>query len=289
MSLQKVAANRENALRSTGPRTLTGKHASRRNALKHGVLAQEVLLASEGASDLVDLDRRLRAALHPADDLESLLVDRVVSCAWRLRRALQAESAELGRARGEILRSQDDDPSADLDESFDQMDRLTIRELAEAASWLQGGGAPFEDPADESDPLEGAFTQLAERDFPELIIDDNENSPGRQVRQHLLAVGWTCEQARAALLEVVTEEIHARRQEIQERARRAKEAKRLALRACLVPHAGSLDRLLRYEAALERSFYRALHELHRLQAARAGVPVPPPAALDVDVGVTTEP
>jgi hypothetical protein len=63
----------------------------------------------------------------------------------------------------------------------------------------------------------------------------------------------------------------------------------VALRACLVPQVGALDRLLRYETAIERSLYRSLHELHRLQAARAGVPVPPPAALDVDVAVTAEP
>ena len=43
--------------------------------------------------------------------------------------------------------------------------------------------------------------------------------------------------------------------------------------------------VLRYETALERSLYKALHELQRLQAARAGVPVPPPAEADVDVNV----
>jgi len=44
-------------------------------------------------------------------------------------------------------------------------------------------------------------------------------------------------------------------------------------------------KLARYEAALERAFYRALHELQRLQAARAGQAVPPPVAVDVDITV----
>jgi hypothetical protein len=43
------------------------------------------------------------------------------------------------------------------------------------------------------------------------------------------------------------------------------------------------SRLSHYEAALERTLYRALHELQRLQAGRAGVPVPLPVAVDVDV------
>src|SRR4051812_28318694 len=35
-SVKKMAANRLNSLKSTGPRTLAGKRAVRRNAIKHG-------------------------------------------------------------------------------------------------------------------------------------------------------------------------------------------------------------------------------------------------------------
>ena len=44
-----------------------------------------------------------------------------------------------------------------------------------------------------------------------------------------------------------------------------------------------LSMLSRYEASLERTLHRALHELQRLQAARSGAFVPPPLALDLDV------
>jgi hypothetical protein len=48
--------------------------------------------------------------------------------------------------------------------------------------------------------------------------------------------------------------------------------------------ANAFSKLSRYEAAIERSLYKALHELQRLQAARrADGDVPPPAAIDVDV------
>ena len=40
-------------------------------------------------------------------------------------------------------------------------------------------------------------------------------------------------------------------------------------------------KFIRYEASIERGFYKALHELQRLQAIRNGQDVPPPAALDV--------
>jgi hypothetical protein len=54
--------------------------------------------------------------------------------------------------------------------------------------------------------------------------------------------------------------------------------------------ANAFSKLSRYETAIWRSLYRALHELQRLQAARhTEGHVPPPAALNVDVsGVSGE-
>jgi hypothetical protein len=46
-----------------------------------------------------------------------------------------------------------------------------------------------------------------------------------------------------------------------------------------------LQLLSRYELTLERSLYKALHELQRLQAERSGRPVPPPIAIDMSIEV----
>ena len=54
----------------------------------------------------------------------------------------------------------------------------------------------------------------------------------------------------------------------------------------LLPNEATLIKLSRYEASLERSLYKALHQLERLQAAPTGQPVEPPIAIDVDVAVT---
>ncbi len=48
-------------------------------------------------------------------------------------------------------------------------------------------------------------------------------------------------------------------------------------------NAGAISKLSRYEAAIERSLYRALHELQRVQAARQDGQ--PPASIAVDVTV----
>lgn len=50
-SYRQVEANRRNALKSTGPRTDAGKETSRRNAVRHGLMAETVIAAMEDAED----------------------------------------------------------------------------------------------------------------------------------------------------------------------------------------------------------------------------------------------
>lgn len=62
---------------------------------------------------------------------------------------------------------------------------------------------------------------------------------------------------------------------------RAAEKKKLSAIARNVPDGPQLDRLLRYEASLERTFDRALSQLERLQRMRLGQSVPPSINLNV--------
>ena len=58
-SQRKIAANRRNARRSTGPRTLTGKARSSRNALRHG-LTIKTTLSDYPAGEIRELFEALR-------------------------------------------------------------------------------------------------------------------------------------------------------------------------------------------------------------------------------------
>ncbi len=53
------------------------------------------------------------------------------------------------------------------------------------------------------------------------------------------------------------------------------------------PEEGHVDRLLRYEGQLERSFFRLLHELERIQARRQGQTVTLPEVAEVNLHLTT--
>ena len=91
-SARKAEANRQNAQKSTGPKTPEGKAAVSLNALKHGLLSNEILLPGEDEEALRELDERLRGELQPDGVVEVLLVDRVTSLLWRLRRLGRVES-----------------------------------------------------------------------------------------------------------------------------------------------------------------------------------------------------
>jgi hypothetical protein len=96
ISERKLAANRKNALLSTGPRTARGKARSSMNALKHGMLTRRLVIAElEGetaARDFRTMMAGLTADLRPMGALENLMVQEIGVCAWRIRRVLKYEN-----------------------------------------------------------------------------------------------------------------------------------------------------------------------------------------------------
>jgi hypothetical protein len=90
-SERKAAANRRNAQKSTSPKTAEGKAAVALNGMRHGPLTRAALIGGEREADLISFARGLRASLAPIGELELLLADRVITCAWRLRRLLRLE------------------------------------------------------------------------------------------------------------------------------------------------------------------------------------------------------
>ena len=65
---KQIAANRGNAGKSTGPVTSAGKAIAARNALKHGLLAKEIVIdAGEGAESQEQSDGVLLALRKQCD------------------------------------------------------------------------------------------------------------------------------------------------------------------------------------------------------------------------------
>ena len=88
-----VVANRLNAQKSTGPRTAEGKAVVAQNAVRHGLRAEQVVIRGEDPGEFEFYRQQMLGELSPAGAVESMLAERVVHLAWRLRRAerIQAE------------------------------------------------------------------------------------------------------------------------------------------------------------------------------------------------------
>lgn len=94
-SFDKAKSNRQNAQKSTGPRTDAGKAKSAANALSHGILSRDLLLPDESAEQWSALLEQLMTELQPVGTLEQILVERIAVAAWRQRRLVRVETARI--------------------------------------------------------------------------------------------------------------------------------------------------------------------------------------------------
>ncbi len=88
-------ANRENAKKSTGPKTTEGKEESSKNATKYGFCAQQDVIKYESQVDYDMLRQELIEDLKPIGPMQYLLADRIVSLTWRLKRAERIQNQTI--------------------------------------------------------------------------------------------------------------------------------------------------------------------------------------------------
>ena len=89
-----ITANRANAQKSTGPRSVEGKSASRFNALKHGIDAESIVIPGEDPADYNSLAAHYLHECRPQSASESFHVDTMLRADWHKRR-LQFVEADL--------------------------------------------------------------------------------------------------------------------------------------------------------------------------------------------------
>ncbi len=108
-SEKQFEANRRNASRSTGPRTPDGKHRSSRNAVRHGLTAETVIVELEDRDDYDAFQAAVISDYDAESAVEREMVLRLASILWRLRRATGIETSLFNFAARET--NQKDEPS----------------------------------------------------------------------------------------------------------------------------------------------------------------------------------
>jgi hypothetical protein len=96
---KQAAANKANSQKSTGATTAEGKATVSKNAIRHGLLSQRLIITGEEIQDFDALLVGLMQSVAPEGMLEKVLVEKVAVAMWRQKRLVAAESAsiELGR------------------------------------------------------------------------------------------------------------------------------------------------------------------------------------------------
>ena len=85
-------ANRQNARKSTGPRTEEGKQRSAQNGLKHGLLARDAVMADEDPAEYDRQFQLLEENIFPKNAIEFALVRQIADAEWRIRRIARIEA-----------------------------------------------------------------------------------------------------------------------------------------------------------------------------------------------------
>jgi hypothetical protein len=320
-SERRIQANRRNALRSTGPKTERGKRTVARNAIKHGFLAREVVIAAgdgeESLEEFNNLVKQFWEDYGPVGVVEESLVQTIATCWWRKARVIRAENGEIRRrldtlAVDRALRISD---KANLHLALMEME-LSLYSTENRADDKVSTRDRWSAMQDDQSNMRGHRSSLAylrallQKAKSEMASDGNL-SAGIRTKILFAFCFWDCLFAVTCLNagppEAKVEGQPPDRIEdkqsgkksadvvafIDSQLKRISAFEELALgrekleadaeaRSFSLPPADATDKLLRYEAHLDRQLYRAMDQLERVQRQRGGENVPPP--LNINLG-----
>jgi hypothetical protein len=266
-SEKKLAANRANALQSTGPRSARGKAMASRNATHHGLFSTRLFLDDEDPAEFDALLTDLQQALKPVGAVELALVERIAVNMWRQRRLVHAETATLADSRqavkiaGEVSRELRLGYGHELEEEdLEPVD-------PERAKWC-------EHIIDECERLETydlrSLPGAAPLVFAQLNSDAEED--GDTLESHL-------EHYDNGLTSYIEELVASCREQLRnaERSPRIQALAEQARAQRLVLSRNVLELFTRYQTTLDNQLYRALRALREAQEWRLKTIEPVPA------------
>jgi hypothetical protein len=288
-----------NGGRSTGPRTPEGKANSKLNATTHGIFSRVAVLKGESHEDYDALLGGLQQFCQPVGALEAVLVDKMATILWRHRRLLLAEVGEirqnslsldaLALSTGQSANRQESGMlsmragTGLLNANPDTYSLANILEiLKDFRGRFQKKG--FQEESDkrvlkliygEFDPTNIRGTQIT--DAYNLWLAQSKGAAERPTDENRPSI----EKYKEKMLQVLDEEIQRIHKLVEKQEAHQAEATELKKLSGSIPWEPGMERILRYEASLERAFDRALAQLERLQRMRLGQPVAPPIKVDV--------
>ena len=249
--------------------------------MRHGILSNETVISrGAGAENPVvfeDLRRGLIESLGPVGELEELLADELVLITWRRRRVVRYETAAI-REHTDLVVGRRGGPVQGRSPSISDVAHINAEdELGEYIALIQAvrDGPDLED-------------SIVVRSWPQLFefVDGQFESPIESAlgldEEWSLRSDFSPAEVATLIRAVINDRAidlgrFWKLYEIDLEAQILKLASGLGntaeqpdydVQLASLPTNQAMERVQRYEAHLSRLFYRALHELERLQAIR---------------------
>jgi hypothetical protein len=270
-----------NATLSTGARTREGKRSSSRNALKHGILAQELYFADEDDQAAIEaLYAACAEELQPEGFLQEAQVDKIADLRWRQILVARSEAAGASKQHHStawtdaIRRTEQfgmdyyswalDDTRRKHRQAYTSLVR-EIEEVREIRHDLEAEGgiaAPIARRLIKrfGDKRDGLAMRLLNRwpvpysRLPESIV----KGPGRPRKDDVEAL--------RSVLHIIDQHLRPMeklREELETHESKELEAERIS---ASLPQGPSAVVGLRYRTGIERSYYLALKEFRKMKA-----------------------
>jgi hypothetical protein len=134
----RIEANRRNAQKSTGPKTVEGKRRSCLNALDHGLRSEQVVLPTEDPSAF---DAHLAAFVadwQPTTATRLHLVKRAAVATWRLDRCVRVETSRLSKRANAAIHEWEQRKAVAINRAIDRLPLDPARAVHELKSSREG-------------------------------------------------------------------------------------------------------------------------------------------------------
>ena len=280
-----LEANRKNAALSKGPKTPEGKQRSRGNALKHGMTGAGIVVSDEEAGEVATLAGELEGEMKPSGKLGRILVHRIAVMAVRLDKCARFDEVATAKRVRDAERDHDEARDAEVETLTAMIDatpaasvrglmrtRVGIDRLIRMWSILKGVLDPTS-----SEPWRANHRERANH---LMGFGDDEASispidaPARAILGDFTGLrdgrgGWDADERKRGARDQVVNLIDAEVKALEALAEALDESEAIdraeAPERALFDSSKPGDLARKYEAAAERTLFRALREFRQVE------------------------
>jgi hypothetical protein len=291
-SLAKIEANRKNALMSTGAVTEEGKEIVSKNAVKHGVFAKDLIIASgdgrENEDEYRELLHNLIESLNPQGQMEHLLVEKIAVDFWRLRRVLRFETGSIRKYLDMVIYDyynktdwegkKENKTNDELDEKIDQQKEYLAWNNAYIKA-LKKGVVCFDNPTWAGEDLEsdieedlftvaGAIKEKAMSEDECMRFEEGELSFD-ELKTIFKKAGYSDKDIAGELigqLKKQNEDYKKQIYDLEQKKLKNRFAEEVNVKIYSLPAGDNAEKVMRYEKSIQKSIFQNLAILKKLQS-----------------------